>query len=107
VRFGLADRFDCIKTADDVERVKPDPALYRAALAALDVPAHAALALEDSPNGALAATRAGIYCVAVPNRLTRQLVLDGADMQLLSLADLPLGELLAQVAALRAAPAAL
>src|SRR5262245_55280964 len=73
LRFGLERSFDCIKTADDVERVKPDPALYLKALDALGVQAHEALALEDSPNGALAATRAGICCVVVPNRLTQQL----------------------------------
>jgi HAD superfamily hydrolase (TIGR01509 family) len=96
-RFGLDQSFDCIKTADDVERVKPDPALYLAALDSLDAQAHEALAFEDSPNGALAATRAGIYCVAVPNRLTQQLALDAANLRLASLAELPLGALLAQI----------
>jgi HAD superfamily hydrolase (TIGR01509 family) len=104
-RLGLIDLFDCIKTSDDVEHVKPDPALYLAALSTLGVAAHAALALEDSPNGALAAMRAGIYCVVVPNRLTSQFVFDSVEMQLQSMADLPLGELLARVAAHRAAPA--
>jgi HAD superfamily hydrolase (TIGR01509 family) len=102
-RFGLHERFDCISTADDVEHVKPDPALYLAALGALGTQAHEALALEDSPNGALAATRAGIYCVVVPNLLTRQLGLDMADLRLASLADLPLGELIARAEAARAA----
>jgi HAD superfamily hydrolase (TIGR01509 family) len=102
-RFGLDQSFDCIKTADDVERVKPDPALYLAALDALGVPAHAALAFEDSPNGALAATRAGIYCVVVPNRLTGRLAFDAANPRLASLAELPLAELLARVAATGAA----
>jgi HAD superfamily hydrolase (TIGR01509 family) len=105
-RFGLGESFDCIKTADDVERIKPDPALYLAALGALDVQPHEALALEDSPNGALAATRAGIYCVVVPNPLTHQLVLDVADLRLASLAELSLGELIARVKAIGAARAA-
>jgi HAD superfamily hydrolase (TIGR01509 family) len=105
-RFGLDQSFDCIKTADDVERVKPDPALYLAALDALGAQAHEALAFEDSPNGAAAATRAGIYCVAVPNHLTRQLALDAANLRLASLADLPLGALLAQVERIGAAGAA-
>jgi HAD superfamily hydrolase (TIGR01509 family) len=92
--WGLEARFDSIKCADDVERTKPDPALYLAALRALNVQAHEAIALEDSPNGVLAAKRAGIFCVAVPNALTRQLELDLADLQLVSLAELPLKELL-------------
>lgn len=92
-RLGLLDRFDAIKTADNVANVKPDPALFLAALAALDVTADQAIVFEDSPNGALAANRAGIFVVAVPNTLTRQLNLDHADLRLDSLADLPLRDL--------------
>jgi HAD superfamily hydrolase (TIGR01509 family) len=101
-RFGLDKSFDCIKTADDVARVKPDPALYLAALDALGAQAHEALAFEDSPNGSLAATRAGIYCVAVPNPVTQQLALDVAHLRLASLAELPLGELLGRIEAIGA-----
>ena len=97
LRFGLDRDFDSIKTADDVERVKPDPALYLAALDALGVQAHEALAFEDSPNGARAATRAGICCVVVPNPLTQQLPFEAAYLRLTSLAELPLAELLARV----------
>ena len=93
--LGLESYFDCIRCGDDVERTKPDPAVYLAALSALGVEAHQAIALEDSPNGVWAAKRAGIYCVAVPNALTRHLSLDHADLQLGSLADLPLERLLA------------
>jgi HAD superfamily hydrolase (TIGR01509 family) len=92
-RLGLRTHFDSVHCADDVERVKPDPALYRAALRALDVTADQAIALEDSPNGVLAAKRAGLFCVAVPNALTRQLSLDLADLELESLAGLPLENL--------------
>jgi HAD superfamily hydrolase (TIGR01509 family) len=102
LRFGLDQSFDCIKTADDVERVKPDPALYLAALDALGVQAHEALAFEDSPNGALAATRAGIYCFVVPNGLTQQLAFAAANPRLTSLAELRLAELLTRVEALEA-----
>ena len=93
-RFEIVEPFSCIICADDVPRTKPDPALYQTALAALDVGAQEAIALEDSPNGILAAKRAGLFCVAVPNALTRQLVLDQADLQLASLAEMPLEQLL-------------
>lgn len=92
--LGLAPYFAAVSSGDDVERTKPDPSVYLAALAALGVEAHRAIALEDSPNGVLAAKRAGIYCVAVPNALTRQLSFDHADLQIGSLVDLPLHELL-------------
>jgi HAD superfamily hydrolase (TIGR01509 family) len=95
-RLGLRDRFDVIRCADDVPRVKPDPALYRAVLDATGVRPEDAMALEDSPNGVLAAKRAGLTCVAVPNALTARLDLSHADLSLTSLADLPLTDLLAR-----------
>jgi HAD superfamily hydrolase (TIGR01509 family) len=92
--FGLATHFDASRCGDEVQATKPDPTLYLEVLQALEVQAHEAIALEDSPNGILAAKRAGIFCVAIPNALTRQLSLNLADMQLHSLADLPLAQLL-------------
>jgi len=93
--LGLEPYFDRIRCADDVAQTKPDPAVYRAALEALGVHPHQAVALEDSPNGILSAKRAGLYCVAVPNALTRELDLSLADLRLGSLAELPLARLLA------------
>jgi HAD superfamily hydrolase (TIGR01509 family) len=105
-RLGLAAYFDTLKCSEDVERVKPDPALYLAVLAALDVREIEAIVLEDSPNGVRAANRAGIFCVAVPNALSSRLQLDHADMRLASLADMPLARLITQVERLeRAIPA--
>jgi HAD superfamily hydrolase (TIGR01509 family) len=94
--LGLESLFDRIRCSDDVGHTKPDPAVYRAALEALGVRARQAIALEDSSNGVLAAKRAGLYCVAVPNALTRELDLSRADLQLGSLAEMPLADLLAR-----------
>jgi len=96
-RLGVTGRFDAIVCGDEVARVKPDPQLYRTAVAALGVPPARAIAQEDAPNGLLAAKRAGLFCVAVPNPLTGRLPLDGADLRLASLTDLPLDALLAQI----------
>lgn len=84
-RFGLLERFDAICTRDDVAAVKPDPALYLLALERLGIGAHQAIAFEDSPNGILAAKRAGVYCIFVPNPLTERLSGDLADERLDSL----------------------
>ena len=94
---GLRKHFECVLAADDVGITKPDPDLYLTALDCLGVSSREAIAFEDSPNGVLAAKRAGLYCVAVPNPTTKQLDLDGADLVLDSLADLPLEELIARV----------
>ena len=96
-RLGLYQRFDTIKTADDVKRTKPDPELYLATLEALAQRPEQALVFEDSPNGVQAAKAAGLFCVVVPNKLTKQLHFEGADLRLGSLAELSLGELLIKV----------
>ena len=96
-RLEAAAGWDAICTADrDPSRAKPAPTLYLEALAALEVAASEAVAFEDSPNGVRAAKSAGIFCIAVPNEVTRDLGLDeaGADLVLDSLADLPPDELL-------------
>ncbi|MEW9673662.1 hypothetical protein [Ammoniphilus sp. 3BR4] len=45
------------------------------------------IAIEDSPNGALAAKRAGIRCVVVPNGMTKNLRFPDVDIVLESLKD--------------------
>jgi HAD superfamily hydrolase (TIGR01509 family) len=89
-KFGLLDRFDAICTRDDVSVPKPDPALYLLALERLGVKPDEAIAFEDSPNGILAAKRAGIFCIVVPNPLTKQLPLTLADRHLNSLEEFDL-----------------
>jgi HAD superfamily hydrolase (TIGR01509 family) len=87
--------WDAIVTADnDLARAKPQPDLYLEALERLGVAADEAVAFEDSPNGVRAAKAAGIFCVAVPNEVTRALGLDNADLLVESLAALPPAELL-------------
>lgn len=93
-RLDLRHYFDCLKASDDVRRTKPDPELYQAVLAEFDLRPSEALVFEDSPNGVLAARRAGLFTVAVPNPLTRQLDLGEPDLVLSSLAEISLEELL-------------
>jgi HAD superfamily hydrolase (TIGR01509 family) len=92
-RLGIFGSFDALATGDEVERTKPDPALYTLAVTRLGVPAVSALALEDSPNGIRAAQAAGLRCVAVPNDVSRHLDVSAADLVLDSLADLDIDAL--------------
>lgn len=69
-RLGLFDNFDTIVTFDDVHESKPSPEIFLTVLARLGIGAEQALVLEDSFNGVLAANRAGIRVVAVPNGVT-------------------------------------
>ncbi len=63
---GLADAFDAVVTAEDVEQPKPAPDIYLAACARLGVNPTDAVALEDSAPGIAAAKAAGLACIAVP-----------------------------------------
>ena len=96
-RLGLQTYFDVILGSDDVSRTKPSPELFQSALEAMRVSAAEAIVFEDSLNGVLAARQAGIFCVAVPNGVTRHMPLDQADLRLASLAEISLEELLAIV----------
>lgn len=93
-RLQLAKHFDCIVCGDEVAQSKPHPDVYCTALARLGVQAEQAIALEDSPNGVLAARRAGLFCIAVPNPLTAAFPFEHANVQLASLAELSLKTLL-------------
>jgi HAD superfamily hydrolase (TIGR01509 family) len=95
-RLKIRDYFECISTADDVLRVKPDPEVYRHALACLGVEAQETIAVEDSPNGAKAAKASGVYCLLVPGPLTASLEFGPVDRRLNALSDLDLGMLLQQ-----------
>ena len=86
-RLGLADRFDCVCTRDDVLRTKPDPSLYFRTLLSLGVDGSEALAYEDSANGLLAAKAAGLRCVVIPGPLTAGSDYSLADVVLESLAE--------------------
>jgi len=96
-RLGIIQYFNCVLARDDVRRTKPDPELFLSALDCLGLQPDQAVVFEDSPNGILAARRAGIFAVAVPGELTRHLSIDNADLRLDSLADLPLEDLLKEV----------
>ena len=95
-KLGIQDFFDYIHTVDETGIPKPDPALYLKALDSLKLNACEVIAFEDSANGILAAKAAGIFCVVVPNLITKFLNLERADLILDSLANLPLSELLAR-----------
>ena len=88
-----------VLTGDDVENAKPDPELYLRALRRLGVEPSRAVAFEDSPNGALAARRAGMYCVVVPNQVTAALEFGEHDLRLESLMQAELADLLARIEA--------
>lgn len=94
-RLDIFHYFDKVICADDVGvgRTKPNPDLFLTALNQLQVQKNEAVVFEDSPNGVLAANRAGIFVVAVPNHVTAMLSLEGANRVVESLKEISLNEL--------------
>jgi HAD superfamily hydrolase (TIGR01509 family) len=97
-RHHILQRFALTRTADDVQRTKPDPELFLSAAAGLGFAPANCLVFEDSPNGILAAQAAGMPCVAVPGAITSQLLLPPTNLRLPSLDAMPLAEIVRRCA---------
>jgi len=93
-RFDLLDRFDFTFTAEDVTHGKPNPEIYLKAAVSLNVAPERMLVLEDSETGTRAAASAGAFAVAVPNQHTQAGDFSMASMQIGSLEDPALTELI-------------
>lgn len=64
---SLRGRFTASVCGDEVTLSKPNPAIFQRAASLLDVPCAECMVLEDSPNGIVAAHRAGARPVMVPD----------------------------------------
>jgi HAD superfamily hydrolase (TIGR01509 family) len=95
-RLGLLGRFSFIACREDVPAPKPEPDLYRRVIGHFGIRGHEAIAFEDSHTGTLAAKRAGLWVVAVPNVSTGHHDFGNADLRAASLADCRLAELVAR-----------
>lgn len=64
--------FDVIAAGDEVKSKKPAPDVFDLALLRLSLPAHAAIAFEDSRNGLLSAKAAGLRTLVTPSTYTAE-----------------------------------
>jgi beta-phosphoglucomutase-like phosphatase (HAD superfamily) len=86
-----------VRCRDDVTNVKPDPELFLSAAAALGVAPEQCMVIEDSANGVTAAKRAGMYCVVVPNSMTKDMAVDHADLRVGSLGEVTLPDMIGRL----------
>lgn len=68
---GIRSSFEQVVGGDLVERKKPDPEIYLKTISLLSLTPRECVAFEDSESGLIAAKDAGMFAVAVPNRLSK------------------------------------
>jgi len=87
-RFGWDKYFNEIVSPDHTDHVgKPDPKIYLHAAKLLGVEPNQCVVFEDAENGVVAAKRAGMCCIAVPDKRWSPGDFSMADLQVNSLAD--------------------
>ncbi len=82
--LGFEGLIETFVAAEDVHRGKPDPEVFLAAAAHLQVLPSRCVVVEDAAAGIEAARRAGMRCIGVGD-----VAIAGADVHVRSLADLP------------------
>ena len=93
----IYDCFDVIICKDDVLNIKPEPDLFLAALAGLNVAADEAFIFEDSLNGVIAAGRAGIRVIMIPNPVTEHMQVAADTPRLRSMTEISLDDLMSKL----------
>lgn len=92
-RRDALHHFETFVCRGDAPNAKPAPDLYLEALRRFGLAGSDVVAFEDSYNGLLAAKRAGLWCVAVPNEITRSMDFSNADLVIESLLEVKLESL--------------
>ena len=64
--LNLAEDFDCIRCAEELPSLKPNPDLHINVMETLGIRPIKAIALETAPEGVQAAKAAGLFCVTPP-----------------------------------------
>jgi len=96
-RLGIFDRFEFLACREDAPSPKPEPDLYRLVLNHFGFRGREGIAFEDSHTGSLAAKRANLWVVAVPNVSTAHHDFSNADLCIPSLDALTLDQLITKL----------
>jgi HAD superfamily hydrolase (TIGR01509 family) len=86
---ALKAKFDFVHAGDVVKKKKPDPEIYELAKQSLGLPVHECIVIEDSRNGLLAATGAGLPTVITTSTYTTEEDLSEAEIVVPELGDAP------------------
>ncbi len=78
---GLASYFSAIVGKDNIKKYKPHPQTYLKALEKIKVPPEKCIAIEDAEKGIKSAHGAGLKVILVRTEITRDIQIDGADLE--------------------------
>ena len=84
-RLNLDRHFSAVRCSGDHYETTPGPHIYFSLCNAMNVTPTESIAIQSSPGGLQSAKGAGLYCIAVPNKVTGSVSMDRADLVLLSL----------------------
>lgn len=84
-KYNLGKYFDVVIAFEDISKRKPSPDSYLKALKKLKLKKDECIVIEDSEVGVEAAKKAGIKCIAIPNKWTKKGDFSKADIVLKSL----------------------
>lgn len=87
-KLNIAKEFKVVVSGDEVKKGKPNPEIYLLAAKRLDLSPQDCLVLEDSLAGVKSAKRAGMKCIAVPNKYTKGIDFSRADKVVNSLEEI-------------------
>ncbi len=82
-------KFEFVHAGDVVSKKKPDPEIYELAKQSLGLPVHECIVIEDSRNGLMAATGAGLPCLITTSAYTTDEDFTGAAAVVPELGDAP------------------
>ncbi len=91
---GIREYFSFVVSTDKVKSGKPAPEVYLYVAELLQVKPSECIVFEDAENGVKSAAAAGMFCVAVPNKYTKNQDFSKADKVVHSLAEIKIDELM-------------
>tara|TARA_Y100000590_G_scaffold441329_1_gene567851 strand:- start:468 stop:1106 length:639 start_codon:yes stop_codon:yes gene_type:complete len=79
-RNNILNYFDFVITSEDFTHSKPNPEPYLIGIEKSGHKAEECIAIEDSERGVMAAKRANLFCIAIPNEMTKNSNFNNADI---------------------------
>jgi len=92
--FDIKKYFNTIVSGDCTTNGKPEPDIYLEAASQLEIDPRDCIAVEDSINGVKAAMKAGMYCIAIPDKRIRTDKYQIADLILRDLSEIILDDII-------------